>query len=243
MIGLELDCPALEALGEAANTGHVPAHRCHVRACPTLLLHSGKLCQDHDTPEVRAMSRPHLYVFAGEHVVLESRPWDEWDAESSPAPARRVPPAPDPAPPQPPQPTVTARPCWAWCGRPEPGPRPCADLPVSRVRPGNPPLQGDVLVCRDSCAPLLRTMAALGPAQTIAAWPEAQREEWDERAALLQAEGMPRAKADRQALLLVWRASRTAARASATPATPAPTPSPATQPAHALAHGAQLTLF
>lgn len=49
---------------------------CRVIACP-----AGRgpgLCPEHDTPEIAAMRSPHQYVYRGERVVLNSRPWAEF---------------------------------------------------------------------------------------------------------------------------------------------------------------------
>jgi hypothetical protein len=235
MTGWELDCAALDALGEAANTD-VPPHRCRVRACPTLLLHRGELCQDHDTAKIRAMVRPHLYVFNGDHVVLESRPLDDWDTASSPAPA--VPPAPLRT-----TPMGTSRPCWAWCGRPGPSPH-CHPASSYGHAPTFPCLacgreihacEGDVLYCRDQCAEFMRDLETIGPAQTSAAWfADAEREAWEERAAILQDSVLQRGVAERRALLLVWRALRAPGadqRAAPPPRSPATATTPAAAPA------------
>jgi hypothetical protein len=189
-----------------------------VRACLWPSVRVGH-CVKHDTPEVRAMSRPHQYVFNGRRIVLESQLWDELPAEaqqmavittSAPiAPALTTPPSLAPR--------ATGRPCWAWCGRPGPAPH-CH--PASRYghAPTFPCLacgrelhacEGNVLLCRDDCAEFVRDLETLGPAQTSAAWfVDSEREAWEERAALLQDSGMRRDVADRQAVLVVWRAMR-----------------------------------
>jgi hypothetical protein len=223
--GHAIDCIVVNcrnAIGRVAVPGLPP---CRVRACAWPSVRVGH-CVEHDTPAVRAMARPHAYVFEGRRIVLESRPWATVPAEavaadqqmavittSAPiAPALTTPPSLAPR--------ATGRPCWAWCGRPGPAPH-CH--PASRYgrAPTFPCLvcgreihacEGDVLLCRDDCAEFVRDLETLGPAQTSAAWfVDSEREAWEERAAMLQDSGMHRAAAERRAVLIVWRASRNSA--------------------------------
>jgi hypothetical protein len=197
------------------------------------LLHDGDLCADHDTAEIRAMSRSHAYVFDGRRVVLESRPWDAWvdDIDGRPTPvvhtlaesAQKAAPAPSvrhmpvdekqaaraalvhPG---------TARPCWEWCGRPGPAPR-CH--PASRFSPAPtfPCLacgreiyacQSIGLCCLGACTEFSRDRRALLPADVAARWLSPDEiEAWRERAAII-AESMPLAMAEQRALGMAWRA-------------------------------------
>jgi hypothetical protein len=175
--GHAIDCIVVncsDAIGRVVVPGIPP---CRVRACLWPSVRVGH-CVKHDTPEVRAMSRPHQYVFNGRRIVLESQLWDELPAEaqqmavittSAPiAPALTAPPSLAPR--------ATGRPCWAWCGRPGPAPH-CH--PASRYgrAPTFPCLvcgreihacEGNVLLCRDDCAEFVRDLETLGPAQTSA---------------------------------------------------------------------------
>jgi hypothetical protein len=252
MIGLELDCPTLEALGDAAHTDQ-PVW-CRVRACGEVAT-QGAHCEDHDTPEVRAMSRPHQYVFNGRRIVLESQPWDELPAEAADQQMAVITTITPIAPATPPRPSPRAigRPCWAWCGRP--GPAPHCHLASRYGRaPTFPCLlcgreihrcQGDVLLCRDDCAEFVRDLRSLGPAQTSAAWFTGdEREAWEERAAMLQDSGMHRAAAERRAVLIVWRASRENRGAPVPPSSlPAPLVAPPAPPPAPPAAREQLELF
>src|SRR5690606_8988484 len=56
---------------------------CRVRCCPNLA--EGEHCEDHDTPAVRAMRRPHSYVFEGRRIALDSMAWPEAPAAASPS--------------------------------------------------------------------------------------------------------------------------------------------------------------
>jgi hypothetical protein len=254
VIGWEQEGHALEALGELANTGQ--RTWCRVRACGEIATH-GDHCEEHDTPEVSAMVRPHVYVFDGRHIVLESSPWDETTSGTMPQGAAPAPPASPPATGHAGAPPLTqaeslaraaapARPCWAWCGSPGPAPR-CH--PASRYgrAPTFPCLtcgreihacEGDVLHCLQ-CAPFARDLEVLGPARAVAAWfDEAQLENWEERAAILQDSGFRRELAELRAAVLVWRA-----RPGPSPAAPAPAPEPACGDAAVASDTHQLEMF
>lgn len=246
MTGWELEGTALDALGEAANDWPLVLD-CRVRACREPVERDG-MCNEHDTPAVRAMTRPHLYVFNGRRIVLESRPWDELDDDPAPAaPVVHGAPGKPPAPCQAAIPThvrvdderprapalvhgESARPCWAWCGRPGPAP---GCHPASRFSPAPtfPCLacgrelhacQAAGLCCRGPCTEFFHALRFLAPAETAARWLSAdEHEAWEERAATLQeATRMPRDAADRRALALVWRASRGPSPHMAAPETP-----------------------
>lgn len=65
-------------LPRADETAAVARHRrCVVRCCPAAARPGGDHCLDHDSPEVRAIARPHSYVFDGRRIAIASRPWDE----------------------------------------------------------------------------------------------------------------------------------------------------------------------
>jgi hypothetical protein len=141
------------------------------------------------------------------------RPWP-WPAPRC-SPGSHAPADDKPAPARPIVQAPPARPCWAWCGHAGPAPR-CH--PGSRYgsAPTFPclvcgreiyPCQGNVLLCRDDCAPFVRDLEDAGPAAAAAAWlTSTEREDWEERAAILQDSGIKRDVADRRALFLVWRA-------------------------------------
>lgn len=181
---------------------------CRVRACRALLAH-GNACAEHDTPEVRVMSRPHVYVHQGRRVVLESTPWDADElAEDPPAPPVACD---DPRPAAP-----TARPCWGWCGRGEPGPG-CHPGSVFGGPPTIPCLacgraffscQHLGACCSDECSAFLRDLRSLPPAEAAARWLSAvEIEEWEERAAVLgEACALAPKDADRRALARIWSA-------------------------------------
>jgi hypothetical protein len=82
--GHAFDCLALncrDRVGRVIVPGIPP---CRVRACPWPSVRA-EHCVEHDTPEVRGMARPHLYVFEGRRIALESRPWESWAAASTTA--------------------------------------------------------------------------------------------------------------------------------------------------------------
>ncbi len=111
----------------------------------------------------------------------------------------------------------SARPCWGWCGRGEPGPG-CHPGSVF----GNPPTipclacgraffscQHPGACCSDQCSGFLRDLRSLPPAETAARWLSADEfVTWEERAAVLfwqSARPLPQV-AERRALIRVWHA-------------------------------------
>lgn len=181
---------------------------CRVRACGAPVP-TGNHCAEHDTPEVRAMSRPHVYVYQGRHVVLESTPWDADELTEKP-------PAPPVARDDTGRPAATGRPCWGWCGRGKPGPG-CHPGSVFGDPPTIPCLacgraffscQHPGACCSDQCSAFLRDLRSLPPAETAAHWlSDIELEAWEERAAVLgEATGLAPTIADRRALATVWRA-------------------------------------
>lgn len=194
---------------------------CRVRAC-SAPVPTGDHCAEHDTAAVRAMSHPHVYVFEGRRIVLESSPWD---AEEPRQPQVTTPP---------PGPTCalsssaagtpryegTARPCWAWCGRGVPGPG-CHPGSVFAAPPTIPCLacgrsffscQHPGASCSDECSAFLRDLRALPPAEAAARWlSTVETEEWEERAAVLgEAARLAPTDADRRALAMIWSAAHVA---------------------------------
>lgn len=182
----------------------VAAPRCRVLACPGVPLNN-RLCVDHDTAEIRAMSRPHVYVFDGRRVVLESRPWEVDESEPQTA---RVPSAPTPVP------ALNSRPCWDWCGRSGPGPHchpgsrfsPAPTFPCLACGRELHACQTTGLCCSGECTEFWRDLRLVAPAEAAARWlsPD-ELEAWQERAAII-AESMPPAMADHRALAMAWRA-------------------------------------
>jgi hypothetical protein len=149
---------------------------CRVRACASYAGASG-LCPEHDTPQVRSMSRPHRYVFDGRRVVLESAPWEsvaglviavdddscavvhlvhELAEAAAGMPQRVDENAPSelrlvqcaPAP---------ARPCWDFCGR---------SGPARGCHPGSRYSQAPAAPCLACARPFLPCRAAPGSVLT-----------------------------------------------------------------------------